>query len=183
MKFPIYLIGHPILRKKTREIDKEYDGLSSLIENMFETMYAASGVGLAAPQIGLDIRLYIIDATPMEEDFPELKDFKRIFINPKIVETNDEKEAYEEGCLSIPRINEFVYRYTSLTIEYYDENFEFHSESFNGFQAIVVQHEYDHLDGILFTDKIAPLRKRLLRSKLNSIAKGKVATSYKTIIA
>ncbi|HXK80686.1 MAG TPA: peptide deformylase [Bacteroidales bacterium] len=182
MKLPIYLIGHPVLRKKAVEIDKDYPNLKELIDNMFETMYDANGVGLAAPQVGVSIRLYVIDANPMSNDFPELKDFKRIFINPKIIEHSKETEAYEEGCLSIPGINEFVNRYAQVTMEYYDENWNFKTEKLVGFQAIVVQHEYDHLEGVLFTDKIALLRKRLIKAKLNAIAKGKVSCFYKTVV-
>ena len=142
-----------------------------------------NGVGLAAPQIGKSIRLYVIDASPMEEEFPELKGFKRVFINPEIIEHSDDMIAITEGCLSIPDINEDVKRYEKLTMHYLDENLQEKTEEFVGFQAIVVQHEYDHLDGILFTDKIAPLRKRLLRSKLSAIAKGKVHTDYKVVKA
>lgn len=182
MKLPIYLIGHPVLRKKAIEIDNSYPNLNELIDNMFETMYAANGVGLAAPQVGVSIRLYVIDANPMAKDFPELKDFKRVFINPKIIEQSKETEAYEEGCLSIPGINEFVNRYAQVTMEYYDENWNFKTEKLVGFQSIVVQHEYDHLDGVLFTDKIALLRKRLIKAKLNAIAKGKVSCFYKTVV-
>jgi peptide deformylase len=182
MILPIYLIGHPVLRQKAVEIDKNYQGLNELIDNMFETMYSATGVGLAAPQVGKAIRLYVIDANPMAKDFPELEGFKRVFINPKIIEGSEDMEAYEEGCLSIPGIHEFVNRHAELTMEYYDENFVFHREHFSGFQAIVIQHEYDHLDGVLFTDKIALLRRRLLKGKLNAIAKGKAETSYKTVI-
>ncbi|MEA1873002.1 MAG: peptide deformylase [Bacteroidota bacterium] len=183
MIYPVVLYGHPVLRKKASEVDPETFDTEPLIANMFETMYSASGVGLAAPQIGKSIRLYIIDASPMGEEYLELKDFKRVFINPEIVEHGENLISIEEGCLSIPNINEEVKRYESITMRYLNEKFEEKEEHYEGFKAIVVQHEYDHLNGILFTDKVAPLRKRLLRSKLAAISKGKVKTDYKIITA
>ncbi len=183
MIYPVVMYGHPVLRKKAAEIDPETFETEPLISNMFETMYRASGVGLAAPQIGKSIRLYVIDASPMAEDFPELKDFKRVFINPEIIDHSESMISIEEGCLSVPNIHEEVNRYESFTIRYLDENLEEKEEDYEGFKAIVVQHEYDHLDGIMFTDKVAPIRKRLLRSKLAAISKGKVKTDYKIIIA
>ena len=179
MKLPIYLYGHPVLREKSTDIDKNYPDLGKLIANMFETMYSADGVGLAAPQIGLNINLYIVDASPLAKDEPELKDFKRVFINPKITFNTDEKIAIEEGCLSVPEIHESVYRCADLTIEYHNEQFEKVSENLTGYKAIVVQHEFDHLQGIMFVDKISPLRRKMLQKRLNNISKGKVSTSYK----
>ena len=180
MIYPIVLYGHPVLRKKAKEIDPENFEIEPLISDMFETMYKANGIGLAAPQIGISQRLYIIDATPLVEEFPELENFKKIFINPEIIERSESLVASQEGCLSIPNINEEVKRHDYLKMRYLDENFEERIEEFSGYQAIVVQHEYDHLDGILFTDKIAPLKKRLIKSKLTSISKGKVKTDYKS---
>ncbi len=179
MILPIYTYGNPILRKKSIDIDKNYPNLSQLIENMFETMYKADGVGLAAPQIGLNIKLITIDATPLAKDEPDLIDFKKVLINPKITFNTESTIAIEEGCLSVPGINESVNRISDLTIEYLDENFEKKTEHFVGYKAIVVQHEYDHLQGILFVDKISPIRKRFIKTKLNNITKGKVQTSYR----
>lgn len=181
MIYPVVLYGHPVLRKKAVEIDPEEFEPEPLVSDMFDTMYRANGIGLAAPQIGKAIRLYVIDASPMAEEFPELEGFKRVFINPEIVEHSEDMISNNEGCLSIPNINEDVKRYTALTMRYLDENMQEKTEDFIGFQAIVVQHEFDHLNGILFTDKIAPLRKRMLRSKLSAIAKGKVNTDYKVL--
>lgn len=182
MILPIQIIGSEVLRKKAQEIDKDYPNLQEFIENMYETMYSSDGIGLAAPQVGKTIRLFIIDATPMEEDEPELKDFKRTFINPKIIEASEDKTKSEEGCLSIPDVREDVERHTSLTIEYYNENFEKITEKLEGMAAIIIQHEYDHLDGILFTDKISPLRKKLLKRRLEAIAKGRFVRRYKFML-
>ncbi len=180
MILPIYLYGNPILRKKSVDITKDYPALEQLIENMFETMYKADGVGLAAPQVGLNINLIIIDASPLAENEPELADFKRVFINPVINFNTDKHIAIEEGCLSIPGINESVNRISDLTITYLDKDFNEVTEHLTGYKAIVIQHEYDHLKGSMFVDKISPIRKRFIKSKLNNIIKGKVATSYKT---
>ncbi|MFW5804906.1 MAG: peptide deformylase [Bacteroidales bacterium] len=182
MIYPIYLYGHPVLRKRAKEIDTGNMEIKQLVNEMFETMYKAHGVGLAGPQIGKPLRLYVIDATPMAEAHPELEGFKRAFINPEIIEHSEETTAFEEGCLSIPGIYEQVKRYKTLTMNYLDENLQKKTEDFIGMQAVVVQHEYDHLNGVLFTDKIAPLRKRLLKSRLAAIAKGKTKTEYKTVI-
>ncbi|MEA3448832.1 MAG: peptide deformylase [Bacteroidota bacterium] len=182
MIYPIYLYGHPVLRKKAKEIDPCKIDPKPLINDMFQTMYNALGVGLAGPQIGKSLRLYVIDANPMAEAHPELEGFKRAFINPEIIEHSEETTGFEEGCLSIPGIFEQVKRYKTLTMRYLDENMEEKTENFVGIQAVVVQHEYDHLSGVLFTDKIAPLKKRLLKSRLAAIAKGKTKTDYKTVI-
>ncbi len=179
MILPIYLYGHPVLRKKSVDVEPEYPELKELIANMFETMYKAEGIGLAAPQIGRNINLFIIDASPLAKDDPELKDFKRIFINPKVTFNTDDKISVEEGCLSIPDIHETVNRPSDLTIDYLNENFEPVSERLTGYKAIVLQHEYDHINGIVFVDKISPLRRRMLQNRLNSISKGKVSTSYR----
>ena len=179
MIYPIYVIGHPVLRKKTELVDRDYPNLQSIIDSMFETMYESDGVGLAAPQVGLSLRIFVVDAAPMVKDKPELKDFKRVFINPKIVERSAETMVWEEGCLSIPGIHENVKRNTRLVIEYYDRDFNFVSEELEGFKAIVIQHEYDHLEGSLFTDHVNPLRRQMIKSKLNNIAKGKAKCDYK----
>ena len=185
MKLPIVAYGDPVLRQKTEEIDEDYAGLKELIDNMFETMYAANGVGLAAPQIGLPIRLFVIDASPFGEDDedgpgdPSAKDFKRVFINPILVEESGDKWAFSEGCLSIPHINEEVMRQENVIINYLDENFEEQEEELSGLAARVVQHEYDHIEGKLFIDKLGPLKKAMLKGKLDNISKGQVRVAYK----
>ncbi len=185
MKLPIVAYGDPVLRQRTEEIDEDYPELKQLIDNMFETMYAANGVGIAAPQIGLPIRLFVIDASPFGEDDedgpgdPTAKDFKRVFINPILVEESGDKWAFSEGCLSIPHINEEVLRKKDVVINYLDENFEEQEEELTGLAARVVQHEYDHIEGKLFIDKLGPLKKAMLKGKLDSISKGQVKVSYK----
>lgn len=182
MALPIVVYGSPMLRKVSENISKDYEGLNDLIEKMFETMTASDGVGLAAPQIGKSIRLFVIDATPMAEDDPSLEGFRKAFINPKILHEEGEKWGFTEGCLSIPEIREEVLRPSKVTIEYYDENFEYHKETFDGIKARVIQHEYDHLEGVLFVDLLSPLKKKMLKGKLNNIAKGKTKAAYKTKI-
>lgn len=185
MKLPIVAYGDPVLRQRTEEIDEDYPELKQLIDNMFETMYAANGVGIAAPQIGLPIRLFVIDASPFGEDDedgpgdPTAKDFKRVFINPILVEESGDKWAFSEGCLSIPHINEEVLRKKDVVINYLDENFEEQEEELTGLAARVVQHEYDHIEGKLFIDKLGSLKKAMLKGKLDSISKGQVKVSYK----
>lgn len=182
MILPIVAYGDPVLRATCEEIDQNYPELETLIANMFETMYEAQGVGLAAPQIGKSIRLFIVDATPFAEGEggdPGCADFKRVFINPIIFEESGEEWGMEEGCLSIPGIREEVKRQGDLKIEYYDQNWDLYEESLTGFAARVVQHEYDHIEGVLFTDKISALRRQLIRSKLNDISKGKTDANYR----
>ena len=189
MILPILAYGDAILRKAGEEITANYPGLRELIANMFETMYEANGVGLAAPQVGKSIRLFIVDASPFADDkddddqpIPEsaaLKDFKKIFINARIVEEKGEEWKFNEGCLSIPKIREDVLRKPKLRIQYYDENFNFFDEQYEGTAARIVQHEYDHIEGKLFTDRINPLRKRLLKGKLLDISRGKIEVKYK----
>ncbi|MDP4210319.1 MAG: peptide deformylase [Bacteroidota bacterium] len=179
MTLPIYVYGSPVLRKVAADITKDYEGLSTLIANMWETMYKSDGVGLAAPQVGKSIRLFVIDASPMDEEEPALKDFKKVFINARILNREGEEWAFSEGCLSIPNIREDVYRPEKIHIQYYDEKWEFHDEYYEGIAARVIQHEYDHLDGLLFVDHISPIRRKLLTGKLNAIIKGKVDVSYK----
>ena len=186
MILPVVAYGDPVLRKVGKEIDKEYPKLDELIENMWETMYQASGVGIAAPQVGVSIRLFIIDASPFAEDdelTPEeqesLKEFKKVFINAKIVEEEGDEWAFNEGCLSIPDVREDVFRQEQVTIEYYDEQWNKHTETLNGLAARIVQHEYDHIEGVLFTDKLSALKKRLIKGKLTNISKGKVNADYR----
>lgn len=186
MIYPIVAYGDPVLRKMAADITPEYPKLQKLIEDMYETMYEASGIGLAAPQIGLPIRLFIVDATPFDDDEDlsqeereYLAQFKRVFINAKIVEETGNEWAFNEGCLSIPEIREDVFRQETITIEYCDENFVKHTETISGIAARIIQHEYDHIEGILFTDKLSPLKKRLIKSKLTSISKGNVKIDYR----
>lgn len=185
MILPIRAYGDPVLRKKTKEINKDYKNLDALINNMFETMEDAYGIGLAAPQIGLDIRLFVVDLSPLanDEDYDdireELKEFKRVFINAKILKKNGEDWKFNEGCLSIPGVREDVSRKDTIEIEYYDRNWKYHKETLTDVRARVVQHEYDHIEGILFTDYLSPFKKKLIRNKLRNISKGKVKTDYK----
>ena len=179
MILPIYTYGTAVLRKVAEPIDKDYPGLKELISNMYDTMYHAEGVGLAAPQIGKAIRLLIIDLAPFKEDDPELGSFKITMINPEMLEFGDSKVTAEEGCLSIPGIYESVMRSESIKIKYFDEDFNQHITEFEGYRARVVQHEYDHLEGSLFTDKVSPIRRQLLKSKLTNIIKGKASARYK----
>ena len=179
MKLPIIAYGDPVLRKKASDIDKEYRNLDQLIKDMFETMYNAHGVGLAAPQIGLSIRLFVIDATPFAEDDEQLTDFKKVFINAEILDEEGDKWNFNEGCLSIPDIREDVARHKTLTIRYCDENWQEHTETYSGLAARVIQHEYDHIEGKLFTDKLSPLRKAMLKNRLDSITKGQVKVDYR----
>jgi len=180
MKFPIIAYGDPVLRRKATAIEPdEYPHIKELVENMYETMYGAHGVGLAAPQVGLSMRLFVIDVSTFADDDPKLKDFKKAFINATILEETGEEWAFNEGCLSIPDIREDVYRKPTIKISYYDEDWKHHEESFSGMAARVIQHEYDHIEGKLFTDKLSPLRKRLLEKKLTDISKGIVDVEYK----
>lgn len=188
MILPIVAYGDPVLKKKAEEIDKDYPELEALIENMFETMYAASGVGLAAPQVGKSIRLFVIDGSPFaetEEDEEEdplaegMEGFKKVFINPKILEESGEEWAFNEGCLSIPKIREDVYRQPKIRIHYFDENWKEHEEVFEGYKARIIQHEYDHIEGVLFTDKISAIRRKLISKKLTNISKGLVSVDYR----
>lgn len=186
MILPIIAYGDAVLKKVAKPITEEYPNLSTLLENMYETMYNAYGVGLAAPQIGLPIRLFIIDTEPFaeddslsEEEQNQLKNFKQTFINAKILTEEGDEWAFNEGCLSIPDVREDVFRQPKITIEYWDENFKKHTASFEGLIARVIQHEYDHIEGVLFTDKLSGLKKRLIKSKLNNISKGTINVDYK----
>jgi peptide deformylase len=182
MTYPIVVYGHPVLRKTAEDIGRDYPDLKQLIDDLFETMYKSEGVGLAAPQIGKSIRLFIIDGTPYAEEMPEFADFKKVFINARITEKSGDPELMKEGCLSIPNLREEVSRDGHIRIQYYDPDWIFHDETYEGFIARVIQHEYDHLDGILFTDRVSPLRKRLIRGKLNAISRGKFEADYQTIL-
>ncbi|WP_439129314.1 peptide deformylase [Polaribacter sp.] len=186
MILPVVAYGDPILRKVAVEIDADYPDLQKLITNMRETMYNASGVGLAAPQIGKSIRLFLIDASPFAEDEDlsdadreTLKTFNKVFINAKILEEEGDEWAFNEGCLSIPDIREDVFRQPKITIEYFDENFKKYTETLEGLAARVFQHEYDHIEGILFTDKLSSLKKRIIKKKLENISKGKIRADYR----
>jgi len=181
MILPVYAYGTPHLRKVSDDIGPDYEGLADLIENMFETMRSSDGVGLAAPQVGLSIRLFVVDANIYADEDPGLKDFRRVFINSEIYHYEGREELMTEGCLSIPGIHEDVSRPPEIRIRYLDENFREHDESFSGMAARIIQHEYDHLDGILFTDKLSPLKKRLLKGKLRDITNGKTDAKYKMV--
>jgi len=180
MILPIVAFGSPNLRKRCIDISSAYKDLDILIDNMWETMYEAHGVGLAAPQINKDIRLFLIDTTPFTDDEQHKENpIKKVFINARIIEQSGEKWIFNEGCLSIPDVREDVLRDSKITIKYQDENFKKHIEKYDGIIARIIQHEYDHIEGILFTDKISPLRKRMIKGKLMDISKGKVNVPYK----
>lgn len=181
MILPIYLYGHPVLRKVSEPVTKDYPKLKELIEDMKETMYSSDGIGIAAPQVGHNIRLVYIDVDVIADRFPELKGRKMVLINPELTIDEDSKtETREEGCLSVPGVSENVTRHEKLHIKYTDENWETHDEDIEGYLARVIQHECDHLDGILYVDRVSPIRKQLIRSKLNNILRGKVRCSYRT---
>ncbi len=187
MILPIVAYGHPVLRKVATDIDADYPNLSKLIADMWETMYASNGVGLAAPQINRDIRLFVVDTEQMfngmddkeKAEFPGDNGIKSVFINAHITELDGEEWAYNEGCLSIPKIREDIYRQESVTLEYLDENFQEHTQTFTGLSARVILHEYDHIEGKLFIDYISPLKRKLMKGKLNDISKGKISVDYK----
>ena len=185
MKLPIVAYGTPVLKKEAKNITQDYPELDQFISNMWETMYEANGVGLAAPQVGVGIRLFVVDASPFaedeelsEEEKEQLSGFKKVFINPELDESGEEW-AFNEGCLSIPEVREDIYRQEKIHITYFDENFKEHQETCTGLPARVIQHEYDHIEGILFTDKLSPIKKRLIKGKLNNIAKGNIQVDYK----
>ncbi|WP_109832431.1 peptide deformylase [Reichenbachiella versicolor] len=177
MIYPIVMYGDPVLKKVAVEIEEGEMDVKQLAEDMFETMYQASGIGLAAPQIGKSIRMFIVDGSPIEEE--GMEDFKKVFINPEIVWEEGEKWAFEEGCLSIPGVREDVMRQPKLCINYLDTDFVEHEEEFDGMKARIIQHEFDHIDGVLFTDYLSPFKKRILKGKLSNISKGKCDADYK----
>jgi len=179
MKYPITVYGDTILRKRAENIEKDTEGLTEIIENMWETMYYADGVGLAAPQTGLPIRLFVIDGNAGADEEPELSEFKKVFINSEIIELSGENWVMNEGCLSLPEIREDVSRPGTVRLKFVDENFVEHDEVYSGFIGRVIQHEYDHLEGKLFIDYLSPLKKRLLKGKLNDITRGNVQPHYR----
>jgi peptide deformylase len=181
MILPVVAYGHPTLKKVASEIEPGHPGLDELIENMFETMYASSGVGLAAPQVNESIRLFIVDATPYAAEHPEAHDFKKVFINPVILDESGEEWSFNEGCLSVPTVREDVIRKPLITLEYHDRDFNLVEEKYDGLLARIIQHEYDHLEGILFVERISPLRKLLLKRKLHDISTGNIDVDYKMI--
>jgi len=179
MILPIYAYGQPVLTKIGADITPEYDGLEKLLADMWETMYHAQGIGLAAPQIGRSIRLFLVDTVQVMDEGEEADGVKQAFINAQIIEESGKGWDYEEGCLSIPHIRGDVHRLETVTIKYFDENFEEHTKTYSGVNARVIQHEYDHIDGKLFVDKLKPLKKKLISRKLESIKKGKVRADYR----
>jgi peptide deformylase len=181
MILAIVAYGHPTLRKIAAEVEPGHPGLQELIDNMYETMYQSEGVGLAAPQVNQSIRLFIVDASPYEKDNPDFKGFKKIFINPRIIEETGEEWSFNEGCLSIPEIREDVMRKPRIRIQYQDREFNSFDEIYDGIPARIIQHEYDHLQARLFVDRINPLRKILLKRRLNDIATGNIEVAYKMI--
>jgi peptide deformylase len=179
MTYPIVVYGSPVLRQMAKEIEPGYPNLTKFLADMFETMYKADGMGLAAPQIGKSIRIFVVDGTALAEEDPAMKDFKKAFINPKILQLDGDTQVMNEGCLSLPKLREDVDRHNKVKIRYYDENFNQFEEEYEGLKARVIQHEYDHLDGVMFIDRIPPLRRKLLKGKLNDISKCKVDVPYK----
>ncbi len=192
MVLPIVVYGDPVLRKKCEDVTKEYPNLPQIIKDMYETMYEANGVGIAAPQVGKAIRVFLVDASPFaevdedeepeftKEEMAQMNGFKKTFINARMIEEVGEEWKFSEGCLSIPKIREDVLRKPTITIEYYDEQFKKHTETYDGVIARVIQHEYDHIEGILFTDKINPFKRKLISGKLTDITKGKFRADYRT---
>jgi len=190
MILPIVAYGHPILRKVAKDIDEQYPDLPKLLEDMWETMYASNGVGLAAPQINKDIRLFVMDSAQIfanreedddEDEYPDAPGIKQVFINPKVIELGGDDWAYNEGCLSIPKIREDIYRAEEVTIEYLDEKFKKHTKTFNGITARIILHEYDHLEGKLFIDYLSPLKRKLMKRKLDNITRGEVGVDYRML--
>ncbi len=177
MVYPIVAYGHPVLKKQAQEIEEDIVDVTELAEDMFDTMYKAQGIGLAAPQIGKSLRMFIADASPLEDE--EIGDWKQVFINPEILKEDGDEWAFEEGCLSIPTIREDVVRPEKLKIHYYDEKWNEHTEEFDGMKARIIQHEYDHIEGILFTDHLSSFKRRVLKSKLSNISKGIVKVDYR----
>lgn len=179
MVYPIVAYGSQVLKKKAAEVGPDYPNLKEFIQNMFDTMYASAGVGLAAPQVNFSIRVFVVDGEPFEDEDPQLANFKKVFINPVMLDESGDKWKFNEGCLSIPGVRDDVDRHSVVLIKYLDENFIEHTETFSGIAARIVQHEYDHLEGILFTDRLSPLKRQLLKGKLNDITRGKVNVDYK----
>ncbi|MDE7179670.1 MAG: peptide deformylase [Muribaculaceae bacterium] len=182
MVLPVYVYGSPVLRREVEDIEKDYPELDKLIKDMFETMYHTDGIGLAAPQIGRSIAVIVIDASSLAPDFPECADSKMVIINPQLEVIEDSPVVSRpEGCLSVPGVNENVKRHEKVILNWLDENFEEHEQEFTGFMARVIQHEFDHLEGVVFTDRISPIRKQMVRNKLNNMERGKVKCAYRTV--
>ena len=179
MIIPIVAYGDPILKKRALKISSDFKNLTELIDDMYETMYAANGVGLAAPQIGKSIRFFVVDASPFSDEDPDVEGFRKVFINPKILEQTGEISEFNEGCLSIPSLRENILRKKNIIISYQDENFNTLEEEYYGIKARIIQHEYDHIEGILFTDYLSSIKKRLIKGKLNDISKGKIQVDYR----
>ena len=181
MVLPVYLYGHPVLRQEAEDIDKDYPDLQKLIKDMFETMYFTEGIGLAAPQIGKSIALIVVDGSPLAGEFPECKDTKMVIINPELDVIEDEEPvSRSEGCLSVPGLSENVRRTEHIRLNWLDENFEEHEREFRGFAARMIQHEFDHLIGVVYTDRISSIRKQMIRNKLNNISRGKTGCGFRT---
>ena len=182
MVLPVYLYGHPVLRKEAEDIEKDYPELDKLVKDMFETMYFTEGVGLAAPQIGRSIAVIVIDGSVLAKDFPECADSKMVLINPQLDVIEDvEPVSRPEGCLSVPGLSENVKRTEHIRLNWLDENFEEHEQEFTGFMSRIIQHEYDHLLGTVYTDRISPVRKQMIRNKLNNMSRGKVKCDYRVV--
>lgn len=179
MILPIVAYGHPVLKKAAEEVDADYPDLKQFIEDMYETLYASSGVGLAAPQVNKSIRIFVVDADPLSKEYPEAKGYKKTFVNPEILEYFGNDFEYCEGCLSLPGLYEDVIRKSKIRIRYQDENFDEHEEIIEGIPARIVQHEYDHLDGIVYTEHLSNMKKILIKGKLRDISEGKVAVDYR----
>lgn len=183
MIYPIYLYGHPVLRKKAERINPDYPGLQDFINDMFETMKVSDGIGLAAPQVGKSISLFLVDGSDLAEDDPSMAGFRKVFINAEIVEETGDEWTYNEGCLSFPGIHEDIVRPSVIRIRYHDENFVLHEDVYDGMKARIIQHEYDHVQGILFIDRMMPIKRKMLAGRLKAISKGKVETRYRFVTA
>ena len=180
MKLPVYLYGHPVLREETVEVTSNYPELRKLIDDMFETMYDSAGVGLAAPQIGKSLRMFVVDGSCLAEEFPECADSRMAVINPELEVIEDvDIVSREEGCLSVPGLSESVKRHEHIRLRWVDEDFKEHEQEFKGFMSRIIQHEYDHLEGVVYVDRVSPIRRQLMKSKLSNIAKGRVKCSYR----
>ncbi len=179
MILPISVYGSPVLRAENKDVTAETGDIPKLVADMFETMYAAEGVGLAAPQVGRNVRVFVVDVTPWADEEPELENFRRAFVNPEIYWSSEQEELFNEGCLSLPGLHEDVSRPTTIRMRWLDENLQPHDEEFTGRPARVIQHEYDHLEGIVFTDRLAPLRRTLLKGRLTDFTKGKFKAAYR----
>jgi len=179
MILPIVLYGNPVLKEIAEDVNEKSNDIKELVENMFETMYAAEGVGLAAPQVGKSLNLFIVDADAFSDEYPEAKGFKKVFINAEIVKEEGEEWLFNEGCLSFPQLREDVARKPVITIKYLDENFQAHEDTFSGIVARIIQHEYDHINGIVFVDHLSFLKKQMIKNKINDIVKGHIKTNYK----